>query len=102
MDGADSDMSSTVLLPAAGSSPPHLRLQLLVDFISICATKLLWRILHPVAKDAVIFLRKLVPGAFGGSCGRSNIPDGASLGPGYMVFQIFKSPIAYRMFYESI
>ena len=101
-DGADSGMSSTVLLPAVGSSLPHLRLQLLVDFVSICATKLLWCILHPLAKDAVILFREFFSGGFRGLCGRSNTPDGANLWPGYMVFQIFKSPITYRMFYESV
>ena len=82
MDGVDSGMSSTVLLPAVGSSLPHLRLQLLVDFVSICATKFLWCILHPLAKDAVILWRELVPGAFRWLYGRSHAPDGARLGPG--------------------
>ena len=91
-----------MLLRAVGISPSHLRLQLLVDFVSICATKLLWCILHPLAQNTVIFLGELVPGGPRGLGSRSNTPDGAILGPGYMVFQIFKSSIAYRMFYESV
>lgn len=87
-----------MLLRAVGSSPPHLRLQLLIDLVPICATELLWCVLHPLAENAVILLREFVPGALRGLDGGPNAPDGANLGPGYMVFQIFKSSIACRMF----